>query len=84
MGFGLWVLFDNQSFIAVLRKCCITHTHTLSPAAVSFSDNTLISTYSELSAHVSSAVLSKVDVEIEIEKRVCPILKTLAYPAWLM
>lgn len=21
MGFGLWVLFDNQSFIAVLRKC---------------------------------------------------------------
>lgn len=28
MGFGLWVLLDNQSFIAVLRKYCITHTHT--------------------------------------------------------
>lgn len=26
MGFGLWVLLDNQSFIAVLRKRCITHT----------------------------------------------------------
>lgn len=62
----------------------VSHTHTLSPAAASFSDNTLVSTYSELLAHVSSAVLSKVEVEIEIEKRVCPILKTLAYSAWFM
>lgn len=25
MGFGLWVLLDNQSFIAVLRKHYISH-----------------------------------------------------------
>lgn len=29
MGFGLWVLLDNQSFIALLRKHCISHTQTL-------------------------------------------------------
>lgn len=29
MGFGLWMLFDNQSFIAVLRKSC-NFTNTLS------------------------------------------------------
>lgn len=57
MGFGLWVLFDNQSFIAVLRKCCNIHTHTCSPAATSLSDNTHVSKHSALLTHSVELVL---------------------------
>lgn len=39
MGFGLWVLFDNQSFIAVLRESYLSNTHTHTPSAGSFSAN---------------------------------------------
>ncbi len=65
MGFGLWVLYDNQSFIAVLRKCCNTHTQPQSRSHV-LSDNTHVSKHSALLNHVGSAGLSAVEEDIEV------------------
>jgi len=51
MGFGVWVLFDNQSFIAVLRKCC-EHTCVLAPT--SNYDKSCVRKYSALLTRVLS------------------------------
>lgn len=64
MGFGLWVLFDKESFIAVLRKCCNTHTHThiWFPTPTFFSIHIKVNKRLVLLTHVSSAVLNTVKV----------------------
>lgn len=55
-----------------------SHTPPRSPAAMSFSDKAHGGKHSVLLTHVSSAVLSTVEVEIEIGECACQIVKTLA------